>query len=81
MKVLLVPNRSRADAIEGTRELSRWLKGEGVEVHVAPEISHDEQGLPPVEGTDLVVSLGGDGTLLRAAAIVGHSEVPIIGLS
>ena len=81
MRVLLVPNRSRPDAIEGARELSRWLKGEGVEVHVAPEMSHDEHGLPPIEGTDLVVSLGGDGTLLRAAAIVGYGEVPILGLS
>ena len=81
MKVLLVPNRSRADAVEGTRELSRWLKGEGVEVIVAPELSHGERGLPPAGEFDLVVSLGGDGTLLRAASIVGCAEVPILGLS
>lgn len=81
MRVMLVPNRSRADAVEGTRELSRWLKGEGVDVVVAPELSHGEKGLPPLDGFNLVVSLGGDGTLLRAASIVGVSEVPILGLS
>ncbi len=81
MRVMLVPNRSRPDAVEGTRELSRWLKGEGVEVVVAPELSHGEKGLPPVDDFALVVSLGGDGTLLRAASIVRNAEVPILGLS
>ncbi len=81
MRVLLVPNRSRADAVEGTRELSRWLQSEGVEVFVAPELSRGEKGLPPAQDFNLVVSLGGDGTLLRAASIVGCSEVPILGLS
>ncbi len=81
VKVMLVPNRSRADAVEGTRELSRWLQSEGVEVVVAPELSRGEKGLPRIEDFALVVSLGGDGTLLRAASIVGCSEVPILGLS
>ena len=28
-----------------------------------------------------MISLGGDGTLLRAARIVGYREIPILGLS
>ena len=37
--------------------------------------------MPDIEGSDLVISLGGDGTLLRAARIVGYQEIPILGLS
>ena len=81
MKVLLVPNYSRPHAMEGARRLSEWLENEGVEVQWA----HDKKLFPDkkvdIEGVGLVVSLGGDGTLLRAARIVGYSEIPMLGLS
>ncbi|MST73083.1 NAD(+)/NADH kinase [Olsenella porci] len=81
MRVLLVPNYSRQDAVEGANQLSDWLEGQGVEVHWA----HDKKLFPnkvvDTEGVGLVVSLGGDGTLLRAARIVGYSEIPVMGLS
>lgn len=34
-----------------------------------------------LDSAELVISLGGDGTLLRAARIVGPREIPILGLS
>lgn len=81
MKVLIVPNFSRADALEGARALEGWLFDQGVDVLWA----HDKKLFPGVddsaEGCDLVVSLGGDGTLLRAARIVGYEGVPIVGIS
>ncbi|MGQ5427126.1 NAD(+)/NADH kinase [Thermophilibacter sp. ZX-H3] len=81
MKVLIVPNFSRADALEGARSLEGWLLDQGVDVLWA----HDKKLFPGVddsaEGCDLVVSLGGDGTLLRAARIVGYEGIPIVGIS
>ncbi len=81
MKVLLVPNYSRKEAVGGATRLSEWLEGEGVEVQWA----HDKKLFPDklidTTGVGLVVSLGGDGTLLRAARIVGYSEIPMLGLS
>lgn len=81
MKVLLVPNYARPHAMEGARQLSSWLEDQGVEVQWA----HDKKLYPnkvvDTTGVGLVVSLGGDGTLLRAAHIVGYSEIPMLGLS
>ena len=81
MKVLIVPNYAREDAIESARRLERWLDEEGVDVAWA----HDKRLLPDAtasaDGCDLVVSLGGDGTLLRAARIVGYAGVPVLGIS
>ena len=81
MKVLIVVNYARADAVEGARTLDAWLDDQGIEVAWA----HDKKRFPGVsdtaEGCDLVVSLGGDGTLLRAARIVGYEGVPVLGIS
>lgn len=81
MKVLVVPNYARPAAMDGARQLTSWLEDEGAEVTWA----HDKKLYPDrvvdVTGVDLVVSLGGDGTLLRAARIVEYSEIPMLGIS
>ncbi len=81
MKVLLVPNYSRNDAVEGARELEAWLFSQGVDVKWAHDKKLFPKQLTTAEDCDLVVSLGGDGTLLRAAKIVGYNEIPIVGIS
>jgi hypothetical protein len=81
MKVLLVPNYSRPDAVDDASRLADWLNGRGVELQWAPDMKlHPNEGVD-TDGVDLVVSLGGDGTLLRAARIVEYSEIPMLGLS
>ena len=67
--------------MEASKAITEWLEGEGGVVRWAHDKKLDPKGFTTAEGCDLVVSLGGDGTLLRAAKIVGYSEVPILGLS
>lgn len=81
MKVLLVPNYSREVAVQGAHMLEEWLGEQGCDVVWA----HDKKLFPQKQvdlfGCELVISLGGDGTLLRAARIVEYSEIPLMGIS
>ena len=81
MKVLIVPNYSRPDALEGARHLEDWLFDQGAAVVWARDKKLFPDADDSAEGCDLVVSLGGDGTLLRAARIVGYTGVPVVGIS
>ncbi|MBQ9058783.1 MAG: NAD(+)/NADH kinase [Atopobiaceae bacterium] len=81
MKVLMVPNHQRTEAVEAAYMLDRWLTSEGVETQWAPMKKRDAIVDVDITDVDLIISLGGDGTLLRAARIARYSELPILGLS
>ena len=58
VKVLLIPNYARKDAVAGARSLAEWLDGQGVEVQWAhdkklyPDKVVDTTGMFFIEGTD-----------------------------
>lgn len=68
-------------------ELIDWLKKRGlvplVEAHLARHLKYPEgtttEEIPTI--ADLFVVLGGDGTLISAARLVGEREVPILGVN
>jgi NAD+ kinase len=67
-------------------ELETWLGERGIEVLAAPEAAasmraaaHPRSEL--AERSDLLVVLGGDGTLLAVARAVGARDVPILGVN
>lgn len=68
-------------------ELMKWLIDRGltplVEAHLARHLSFrsgTDSSAIPVQ-SDLVVVLGGDGTLISVARLVGDREVPILGVN
>ena len=78
--------RQRSPEIESAlSRLTGWLQKRGVEAVV----EHAPDGGPPGHGSpgasqrklDLVISLGGDGTLLRAARAVVGKGIPILGVN
>ena len=81
MKILLVPNYHKTEAVESGLMLELWLSRQGFEVVWAPDQRSGVRELPDIAEADLAISLGGDGTLLRTARIVGWREIPILGLS
>jgi NAD+ kinase len=79
--IMAKPGIPRASAI--VSELMEWLNGRGVEARLDPETASylgRADGLPRElvpEGAQLVIVLGGDGTLLAAARAVAGRVIPI----
>ncbi len=81
-RVLLVPNHDNDRAHLGALSLQTWLIGQGVDAMIAPAYRENHyRETVDVSDVGLVVSLGGDGTLLRAARIIGYREIPLLGIS
>jgi NAD+ kinase len=69
------PNRPEAVALAA--RATTWLEDRGHEVMAA--LAPD--GTVTVDGADLLVSLGGDGTLLRAVDSALAASVPVLGVN
>ena len=61
-------------------EIVGWLRDKNVEVATEPEMEDATSGFVS-EVMDAIIVLGGDGTLLRAARLVGERCVPIVGVN
>ncbi len=86
-RVGIVSKPGREDIPPLLTKLLAWLDGHGVEarydVETASHLGRDggfrREELP--EGFDLMIVLGGDGTLLSAARAVGARETPILAVN
>lgn len=84
--IMVVAHHQRADASVLADELARWLGDRGHEVWI-PSADAAELGLDGLAGdrdpagADLVVSLGGDGTMLRAVSLLDGAPVPMLGVN
>lgn len=84
----LIVHSGRSEATAAARDLSVWLASEGHQVRMPPEeaaaASCPDLAADPGRfgaGLDAVVTLGGDGSILRAVELVGESGVPILGVN
>jgi len=87
VRVLLVPNPTNPRAVDAAREAASYLGSTGyVPVMVAEDaercglreigVARSEIGEP-----ELVLALGGDGTILKAVHILGAVDAPILGVN
>jgi NAD+ kinase len=88
--VLLVAHTGRAATAEAARRVVRRLQVAGVEVRVLADEAEDI-GLTGVRvcaydrtaaaGTEVVLVLGGDGSILRSAELAREAHVPLLGVN
>ena len=88
MKIGIIanPRKSRAKTI--VPEVVKWLKERKHGVYVIEECKTITEGLAPVvsaeylrNNIDVILAMGGDGTLLKSARIVGNKGIPILGIN
>jgi NAD+ kinase len=79
----IVSKPNSAEAGELVPALLTWLHGRGISVRIDEDTAFyagSVAGLPRAdvpEGCDLIIVLGGDGTLLSAARAIGQREIPL----
>ena len=82
--IALKPDQPRLGSV--VRDIAKWLQDRGVELLLGPEASK-ASGLPGMprselaDKVDLMVVLGGDGTLLAVARAIGERPVPVLGVN
>jgi NAD+ kinase len=88
--VLLVAHTHRPDAVDVAQELAHRLQAAGVTVRVldseaevlaCPGAVVVASDAAAVHGASLVIALGGDGTLLRAAEVARPEGTPLLGVN
>lgn len=62
------------------RDIAEFLKSKGMQCWIHSSWDEGEAG-KALAGSDLVISVGGDGTILRAARIIYPQEIPILGVN
>lgn len=82
----LIVHTDKPDALRFTREAVEWLQEHGLQVHLEPDIARalDMPSCESDEATlcqsDLLLAVGGDGTILRASHLAAPRGIPILGV-
>ncbi len=93
MRFVIFGNYYQHKKSQHAHHLIELLRKHGAEIYIDPEfydflVEEDQTDLSSVQliqgdafTADIVISLGGDGTFLRAASRVGNKGIPILGIN
>ena len=90
MKVALYPNFQKKNALKCAREACDILVSAGIEVSVSEEFRSDFSDKESVvfedisvsaETADIVIAIGGDGTILRCAKFLMGTDTKLLGIN
>ncbi|MDY6309109.1 MAG: NAD(+)/NADH kinase [Oribacterium sp.] len=78
MKITLVVNTKKPEAVEYANITEAYLREHGVKVKSIYEETYTRDDFSE---NDCIITIGGDGTLLRLAGILRGQDTPILGLN
>ena len=90
MSVLLIPNRGKDASLSVTRHTAALLRRQGISVLMPDEFAGDftsRDGITflsldrAVAAAEQVLTIGGDGTLLRAGIFCAEHDRPVLGIN
>lgn len=91
MTIAIFGNTLRSETIREVKHIVEFLQLRGVDIVLSQELRHDafNREFPSVEdyvsrtdqAIDFALSVGGDGTFLTTASLVGHLDIPILGIN
>ncbi|UCD95009.1 MAG: NAD(+)/NADH kinase [Candidatus Zixiibacteriota bacterium] len=88
MRFGVIANVDRPDAAKTVDAIVRWCRENKHEVAVCDRISSKDAVRAPSlprdklgQQTDVLISLGGDGTMLASARALGEHQIPILGIN
>lgn len=82
--VIFLVNASRPEALTATKELSQLLLKEGFAISTPSDLNVlgiTQRAADDLGAAELVVVLGGDGTILRGAEVARSQGIPILGIN
>ncbi len=86
-RIGIYAKKNHPDAVALAREVQRWLQERGIEVFLEQNLAREmgglsgypEKSIPAM--VNLIIVLGGDGTLISVARKVGDLGTPILGVN
>lgn len=91
MTIAIFGNTLRSNTIREVKRIIDFLQKRDVEIVLSQELRHEaiNREFPSVDDyvshdnqtIDFALSVGGDGTFLTTAALVGHLDIPILGIN
>ena len=91
MTIAIFGNTLRSETIREVKHIVEFLQLRGVNIVLSRELRHDafnrefssveDYVAHTEESIDFALSVGGDGTFLTTASLVGHLDIPILGIN
>lgn len=91
MTIAIFGNTLRSETIREVKHIVEFLQLRDVNIVLSQELRHEafNREFPSVEdyvahteeSIDFALSVGGDGTFLTTASLVGHLDIPILGIN
>jgi NAD+ kinase len=79
-RIGIIFNPRRQEAIDVSRKFQQLLSGKGITSWLC-SAWEPEHAKGQLAGTDLLLSVGGDGTILRTARLCSQNAIPILGIN